>query len=62
MSTATINRTSEQWKIEKKIESTFTKMEWLYAYARILRSELDLSKWNYTTHTSASSLIHELEH
>jgi len=47
--------------IEKKIDSTVTKMEDLYAYARVLRSELDYSRGEYKTHTTAKSLIHELE-
>ncbi len=46
--------------IEQEIESTFIKMEGLYAYARILRSELDMTKGRYSTHTSAKSLIHNL--
>ncbi len=48
-------------RIEKKIESTYIKMEELYAYARILKSEFDLTNGRYSTHTSAKSLIHELD-
>lgn len=47
--------------LEKKIDSTVTKMEDLYAYARILRSELEYSRGEYKTHDTAKSLIHELE-
>jgi hypothetical protein len=50
MTTATHTSSGQ---IEKKIETTYIKMENLYAYARILRSELDLSNGRYSTHTSA---------
>ena len=47
--------------LEKKIDSTVTKMEELYAYARVLRSQLEYSRGEYKTHDTAKSLIHELE-
>ena len=47
--------------LQKKIDSTVTKMGELYAYARVLRSELEYSRGEYKTHDTAKSLIHELE-
>lgn len=58
MTTATLDRTS---RITRRLDSTYTKIERLYAYARIMRSELDLARGDYQTHTSIASLIHALD-
>lgn len=58
MTTATIQST---FRIIQKLDSNYEKIEWLYAKSRLLRSELDLANGRYTTHTSATSLIHELD-
>jgi hypothetical protein len=57
--TAIASHTSEN--LLRKLDSTVTHMEELYTYARILRSEIAYSRGEYKTHTSAKSLIYELE-
>lgn len=50
-----------QKNIATKISRAYEKIEHYYALARVMKSELDMSNGKYSKHTTAKSLIHELD-